>query len=459
MKAILLLIFIAPILLPAQVATINARQPENSIPPNIKGESSGIIWVTNLNWQQVLQKAKKENKYIFVDCYTTWCKPCKQMDIDVYANDSVGNFLNTQFISVKVQMDSTKNDNEFTRSWHKTAKKMGATYRVAAYPTFLFFSPNGEVVYKEFGYKAPDKFMQVARDALTPSKQYYALLRAHKKEKKDYRNMLGLIMLSKQLGDTTNYYPLLKDYYSYLQTQGKDKLYTKENIEFIASTLTRSNQPPFNMFYPDGSAVDNVMNKKGFARKVVDQVILKEKANPFLSAAEGKPEPDWSILHNAIAKDYKGDYADRLVLETKLRWYQFYGNISKLTPTLNEKMEKYGSDTTSKGEDFKLNNMAFIMFKEINDVAELKRIINWMAGVVRRGEKATDYYIEYWPLYLDTYANLLYKVGETQEAIKWQELAVTKSKELKIGQGDIDDIQGNLEKMKKGEPTWPTDSK
>lgn len=454
MKSILVLILCAPLFLQAQLAKVDKPKSHK-----VQGRESGIIWSDNLNWQQILKKAKKENKYIFVDCYATWCKPCKQMDKDVYANDSVGDFLNTRFISVKIQMDSTKADNEYIRRWHKTAKEIGTKYRVAAYPTFLFFSPNGEVVYKELGYKAPGQFMQVARDALTPSRQYYALLRAYKKGKRDYIKMPDLIMMSKQLGDTANYFPLLSDYYAYLQSLGKDKLYTKENVEFIASTISKSSQLPFNMFYPDGTVVDNVMQQEGYAVKVVDKVILQEKANPFLSAEEGKQDPDWNVLYNNIAKDYKGNYADRLVLETKLRWYQYYGNIVKLTPALNDKMEKYGSDTTSNGEDFKLNNMAFYMFKEINDTTELKRIIGWMAGVVRRGEKVTDYYIEYWPLYLDTYANLLYKIGETQEALKWQELAVIKSKEFKIGKGDIEDFEGNLEKMKKGEPTWPTDKK
>jgi len=459
MKAILVLTLCAPIFIQAQIAKGNARNVNNPITRTIKYDGSGITWVDNLNWQQVLKKAKKEKKYIFVDCFTTWCGPCKKMDKDVYENDSVGDFLNAKFISVKLQMDSAKGDNEFTRSWYKTAKEMGSSYHVAEYPTFLFFSPDGEVVYKDFGVKAPDKFILVAQDALTPSKQYYALVRAYKKGKKDYVNMPNLITLSKQLGDTANYFPLLTDYYAHLQSLGKDKLYTKENIEFIASTISKSSQLPFSMFYPDGKAVDNVMKKDGYARKVVDHVIFKEKANPFLSAAEGKPEPDWSILHNNIAKDYKGDYADRIVLDAKLSWYQFYNNIIKYATTLNDKMERYGSDTTSKGEDFKLNNQAFLIWEKINDVAELKRIIRWMAGVVRRGEKQTDYYIEYWPLYIDTYANLLYKVGETTEAIKWQELAATKSKELKIGKGDIETIQENLEKMKKGEPTWPTETK
>lgn len=31
-------------------------------------------------FEEALAKANKENKLLFVDCYTTWCGPCKQMD-------------------------------------------------------------------------------------------------------------------------------------------------------------------------------------------------------------------------------------------------------------------------------------------------------------------------------------------------------------------------------------------
>jgi thioredoxin-related protein len=458
MKTILM-ILCAPIFLQAQVTKVKTQHVDNPETRTVQHERPGIKWMDNLNWQQVLKKAKKEKKYIFVDCFTTWCGPCKKMDKEVYDNDSVGELLNAKFISVKVQMDSTKGDNDFTRSWYKTAKEMGTAYRVTEYPTFLFFSPDGEVVYKDLGYKAPDQFMQVAQNALTPSKQYYALVRAYKKGRKDYINMPNLITMAKQLGDTSNYLPLLTDYYAYLQSLDKDKLYTKENIEFIASTINKSSQLPFRMFYPDGSDVDKVMKKEGYAKTVVDHIIFKEKANPFLSAAEGKTEPDWNILYNNIAKDYKADYADRTVLDAKMRWYWFYQNMLKYASTLNDKMEKYGSDTTSYGEDFKLNNQAFLIWEKINEVKELKRIIGWMAGVVRRGEKATGFYSEYWPLYIDTYANLLYKIGETQEAFKWQELAVGKARELAIDKSDLRTIEENLEKMKKGRPTWPTDTK
>jgi thioredoxin-related protein len=459
MKVILLMTLCAPIFLQAQLAKINTDKIDNPVTCTIQPESSGIIWVDNLNWQQVRKKAKKEKKYIFVDCFTTWCGPCKKMDKDVYANDSVGDLLNAKFISVKLQMDSSKTDNAFIQSRYKTAKEIGSTYRVAAYPTFLFFSPNGEIVSKDFGYKMPATFMQAAQDALNPSRQYYVLLRGYKKGKKDFVNMPYLISMSKQMGDTVDYYPILTDYYAYLLSLDKNKLYTKENIEFIASTLESSTESAFTLFYPEGKAVNNAMGKEGYAKNVVDRIILKEKVSPFLKAAEGKPEPDWNILYSTIAKDYKGDYADRNILEAKMKWYLPNENMLKYAITLNDKMEKYGSDTTSMTEDFKLNNKAFIIWEKIKDSQELKRMIRWMTGVVRRGEKATGVYTQYWPLYIDTYANLLYKVGEISEAIKWQELAVTKSREFGTDKSDANAIQENLEKMKKGQPTWPEDTK
>src|ERR1700744_5232469 len=70
----------------------------------------GIHFETGKTWDQVLAKAKSEKKYIFVDCYATWCGPCKMMDRDIYPKDSVGNYMNSRYVSVKVQMDKTTMD-------------------------------------------------------------------------------------------------------------------------------------------------------------------------------------------------------------------------------------------------------------------------------------------------------------------------------------------------------------
>jgi thiol:disulfide interchange protein len=48
-----------------------------------KDSSKGIRFEHGLSWAQVKEKAKAENKYIFMDCYATWCGPCKAMDKNV----------------------------------------------------------------------------------------------------------------------------------------------------------------------------------------------------------------------------------------------------------------------------------------------------------------------------------------------------------------------------------------
>ena len=46
------------------------------------------------NWAGILEKAKKENKIIYLDCYTTWCGPCKWMAKNVFTNDTAADFYN-----------------------------------------------------------------------------------------------------------------------------------------------------------------------------------------------------------------------------------------------------------------------------------------------------------------------------------------------------------------------------
>ena len=45
---------------------------------NARSQKNGIYFENSLTWEQVEQKAKDENKYIFIDCYATWCGPCKE---------------------------------------------------------------------------------------------------------------------------------------------------------------------------------------------------------------------------------------------------------------------------------------------------------------------------------------------------------------------------------------------
>ncbi len=91
------------------------------------------------NWQQALEQAKKENKLIFIDCYTSWCGPCKMMAKTVFTDPEVAALFNEVFVNVKMDMEKGE------------GKQLKETYQVTAYPTMHFINGAGEVVHTVVG--------------------------------------------------------------------------------------------------------------------------------------------------------------------------------------------------------------------------------------------------------------------------------------------------------------------
>jgi thioredoxin-related protein len=125
------------------------------------------------SWDAVIKKAKKQNKYIFVDCYTTWCGPCKLMDKKTFQDRQVGAFYNENFISYKIDMESTE------------GLDFSQYFLASVYPTFFFLDPNGNTVLKTVGYQEAEAFIQTGKQALQESikKEYGAIDIAKEKMK------------------------------------------------------------------------------------------------------------------------------------------------------------------------------------------------------------------------------------------------------------------------------------
>ena len=49
------------------------------------------------SWKEMLALAKQENRLIFVDNYTSWCGPCKQMAKEIFPLKEVGDFSRVDF--------------------------------------------------------------------------------------------------------------------------------------------------------------------------------------------------------------------------------------------------------------------------------------------------------------------------------------------------------------------------
>jgi thioredoxin-related protein len=401
----------------------------------------GIRFEKEFTWEQIKTKAKKENKYIFVDCYASWCGPCKQMDNDVYPNPKVGDYFNSHFISVKIQLDTSGLDDSQEKTMYGVAHEMQNIYHIIAMPTYLLFSPNGKIVHKDLGYKNADDLITLAGNAANPDKQFYTLKEKYLLGLRNYTTMPYLAFAAKRYLEDSFAIIVAQDYLKgYLYKLNEEALYTKDNINLIATFIQSSKEIGFNLFYIHSDRIDHIM-WKGYAQHEVDYLITKEQIIPVLDATKNENSPDWNKLSKTITNIYGTDYASRNILDAKVNWYRDRKNWTEYARYALLQVEKSNIDTTDILADAHLNDVVWdVIFLHSNDKKQINTGINWMKGIVRRHP---------FPNTLDTYANLLYKAGKNEQAIALEEKAVQLNQDPKDKS-----FQEVLAKMKRGEPTW-----
>jgi len=95
--------------------------------------------------------ALKTNKFIFIDAYTSWCGPCKQMAATTFKDLEVGKLFNAKFINLKI--DCEKDPDGYDIS---------ATYKVRAYPTLLIIDGTGKLIKQVVGFQTTEKLIALA---------------------------------------------------------------------------------------------------------------------------------------------------------------------------------------------------------------------------------------------------------------------------------------------------------
>lgn len=386
----------------------------------------GMKFEHGRSWADIQAKAKAENKYIFMDAFTTWCGPCKYMAANIFPMENVGSFFNDKFINVKVQLDTTKNDNDEVKSWYADGHDIMAKYEVRAFPTYLFFSPEGKLVHRAVGSSEADKFIAKAADALNPDKQYYVLLEQYKAGKKDPEFLRKVAYSAQEAFDMENTNSVSQEY---LATQ-KDLL-TKDNLEFLDKFTRTSKDAGFSIIMKNASKFDEVRGAGASGKKISD-IIKQEELFPVLFKRDA-PTPDWAQLSATINNKYPA-YAKEAVSGGKVMYYQMKGDWANFQTAVMAYMKDYSSKASA-GE---LNNFAWTVFENCKDMTCVKEALDWSKKSFKENNN---------PTFIDTYANILYKLGNKQEAIKWEEKALALSKSDKA-------IQETLDKMKKGEKTW-----
>lgn len=105
-------------------------------------------------FEELLTQARTEKKMVFIDCYTTWCGPCKRMDQEVFPLKTVGDFFNEKFVSAKVDME---------RGEGISLRKQ---FDVSNFPTYLFFNADGELLFRLAGARPAESFIEEVEKGL-----------------------------------------------------------------------------------------------------------------------------------------------------------------------------------------------------------------------------------------------------------------------------------------------------
>jgi len=426
--------------------------------------AQGIVFEQG-TWKQVLEKAKQTNKPIFVDVYTTWCGPCKKMSSEIFPLAEVGAVYNANFVCY--QIDAEKGEGiDF-------AKK----YEVKAYPSYLFIKPDGTLFSRALGSMPAKNFINVATAALADLNDPRSIEEWDKEyptRKNETAFLLNYMDKRSKLGKSND--QLFDEYLRLIPEEELTsdivvKKYVNDGQQlkvnsFAYENLLKNRTKYFGKLfgYTDVFLMAGVMNTMREAAKIKDDQLLEKamkaydqlpgnsllkqkdeiymeyyqragNTNKYLKYATG-------FCNNYLMKISKDSIDKKDQLALKLIENQIKsGALAKIDSVQLAQLRQYSAHAERDKISESLNNVAWKFFETTSDKKALNDALSW-------SKRSLEIYPEN-PMWMDTYANLLYKLGKNEEAVALEEEALELvSKESKEG------FKNTLQKMREGQKTW-----
>ncbi len=193
--------------------------------PSVQGQ--GIEFFHG-SWAEALEKAKTEEKIIFVDAFASWCGPCKRMASQTFPDPKAGEYFNGNFINMKIDMEKPEN------------QEFAGKFPVGSYPTLFFIDADGKVVLKEVGAKTVDQLIQSGQKALGKSSKSQDYEKKYNEGNREPQMLFDYVRALNASGKSS-----LKITNEYLNTQ-KD-LTSEFNLKFIMEGATEADSRVFDL--------------------------------------------------------------------------------------------------------------------------------------------------------------------------------------------------------------------
>lgn len=142
--------------------SVNAKETNQKTLTKFEMKSSHMAGekVAWFSFTEGMAKAKKENKYVFIDFYTDWCGYCKKLDKETYSNEKVYKYLNDKFVPIKVNAES--NEKVIYAGKPIPQSELAKSFGVTGYPAMFFMETEKKPIGQLPGFVAPKEFLTIA---------------------------------------------------------------------------------------------------------------------------------------------------------------------------------------------------------------------------------------------------------------------------------------------------------
>ncbi len=360
----------------------------------VNAQKLGIDFTDGETFKIFSEKAEATNKLIFVDCYTNWCGPCIKMNKNIFPKQEVGDFYNENFINVKLDMEN-----------NPLGKLFFEKYAVQGFPTLIYLDSKGNVVHKIFGSNSVGDFINNGKIALKREKQirpYLTKLISGDKSFETMTSYLKLVPYATQKEDMINDY--------FISKKSNEDRFNKDSWFLINNYINDLDNPQLKFL---------IENKEEFKKRYTANAIEQKL---FLSFEKyyWKNYKD-SVNVNKRLKEIDSNAFS--ILQIKLNFIEAGSEFQKSNKDKSKwnnyiiKAQKYYNLELAQPSE--LNNSSWFVYenyKIFNDVAALKIAQIWSKKSIMLMPES--HFMN------DTYAHILFDLGEIEEAIKYQKIAL-----------------------------------
>jgi thiol-disulfide isomerase/thioredoxin len=362
-------------------------------------------------WANILSRAKEENKLIFVDAYTTWCGPCKWMAENTFTDKKASLYYNRHFINTKVNMEKGE------------GPALAERYKVSAYPTLLYINGDGEVVHRVVGALDATRLLKEGEVACNPDSSFMSWQKKYESGNREPEFIL--VFIEKTIDAGLDSESIVAEYFRSLQ---KEQMTSPASWQIINTYVQDESSPVFEFL---------VKNRKVFADLYSQDSVNKKIINVYYTNIMRSCFDVNPAAHEAAKEKLRNsgfEQADKLLLMIEADSYKAKGEWERYAEATINYLSTYPSNDPKE-----LNGHAWAFYEYVDDIEQLKTAKSWVEKALQLRE---DYST------LDTYAALLYKLNNKEEAKLYAEKAIAQAKATGEDYTETEDLLKKINDMK-----------